>query len=92
MKKLGNYLNYIAEQDLGAYQYKTLLMLLECPQTQTMIGDRLGIIKQNMNKIAKDLEQRGYIVVDRVEGRNKFFRAVTDIEVLQKAMKGQIKL
>lgn len=92
MNKLIDYLKYIAEQELGAYHYRTLLMLLERPQTQTMVGDRLGLIKQNMNKIARDLERGGYIVVDRIEGRNKFFRVITDIEALQRTMKGQIKL
>lgn len=92
MKKLINYLTYIAEQDLGTYHYKMVLMLLEHPQTQTMIADKLGIAKQNMNKVAKDLESSGYIVIDRIEGRNKFFRVVTDIGVLQKALKGQMKL
>lgn len=45
-----------------------------------------------MNKITGDLERLGYIEVDRVEGRNKFYKIITDIEKLQTAMKGQIKL
>lgn len=92
MRKLINYLNHIAEQELGTYHYKMLLMLLERPQTQTMVADKLGIAKQNINKVARDLEQGGYITTDRVEGRNKFLKVITDVEVLQKTLKGQIKL
>ena len=92
MANINDYLEYIALQDLKTYHYKTLLMLLKCPLTQSMISNRLEIRKQNMNKITGDLERLGYIEVDRVEGRNKFYKIITDIEKLHTAMKGQIKL
>lgn len=92
MTDINDYLEHIALQNLKTYHYKTLLLLLKSPLTQSMIGDRLGVRRQNINKITRGLEQLGYIEVDRIEGKNKFYRVVTDMKRLQAVFQGQMKL
>lgn len=91
MKVPSEYLEYIALRELTTYHYKTLLILVDKPQTQSMISDVLGVKKQNLNKIMRELEQAGFVEVDRVEGRNKFYRAVLDLDRLQNTLPGQVK-
>lgn len=92
MKISNEYLKFIALQDFTTYHYKTLLILADGPQTQSMICDKLGIQKQQINKVFKHLEGLGFIEVDRVEGRNKFYRLVTDLEQIGNVMPGQVKI
>ncbi|MEG2338160.1 MAG: helix-turn-helix domain-containing protein [Clostridium sp.] len=92
MKISSQYLGYIALKELTTYHYKTLLILVDKPQTQSMICDILGVHKQNLNKIMRELEQLGFVEVDRVEGRNKFYKAVLDLDRLQNTLPGQTKI
>lgn len=86
------YLSYIARLDLKAYEYKILLMLLEKPYTQMNISVEIGIARQNVNKYIASLKRQGLLEVDRVEGRNKYYRPVTDMKKLVDIMPGQIKI
>lgn len=85
------YLEYIAMQDLKRYHLKTLLLLLKQPSTQTIIGEKLNVSRQNMNKIFKELEQGGYIRVFKVEGKNKFYEVILDVDKLRTTLKGQLR-
>ncbi|MGL6174978.1 MAG: helix-turn-helix domain-containing protein [Cellulosilyticaceae bacterium] len=91
MKKLENYLEFIALQDFTTYHYKALLILMYKPKTQSMICEKLGIQKQQINKVFKHLEGLGFIEVERVEGRNKFYKVVTDQERINSIIPGQTK-
>lgn len=91
MKMFNEYFSFIAQQELTTYHYKTLLILFEKPQTQSMICEKLNIRKQNINKIIRKLEQGGFIELDRVEGRNKFYKVVTDIKQINNVLPGQVK-
>lgn len=42
--------------------------------TQSQLSERLGLKRQNVHHCIKELEEHGYILVDRVEGRNKFLK------------------
>ncbi|MHC1747474.1 MAG: winged helix-turn-helix domain-containing protein [Cellulosilyticaceae bacterium] len=86
------YLMYLANADLKATEYKILLMLLTRPYTAAQIVQALGIMKGNTNRYMKNLENKGLIELDRVEGSNKFYRAVTDMKNLIEVMPGQTKL
>ncbi|MBQ1392432.1 MAG: MarR family transcriptional regulator, partial [Lachnospiraceae bacterium] len=44
--------------------------------TQAQIADFLQIKKQNINKYVVELTKMGLLEVDRIEGRNKFLKAV----------------
>ena len=90
MKNL-DYLEYIAMQDLKTYHLKTLLLLLKEPSTQATIGEKLNVSRQNINKIFKSLEQEGDICVYKMEGRNKFYEVVLNVEKLRNTLKGQMK-
>ena len=65
-----DYLNALANANLGTYHYKVLL-LLETKQ----VSEILKIKKQNINKYVSDLKKMGLLEVDRIEGRNQFLRA-----------------
>lgn len=91
-KSLTEYLGHIALMDLKAVEYKTLLLILDKPQTQMMICTKLGICKQNINKAFKTLEQYGLIEIDKVEGRNKFYKSITDLDKLDRVMPGQMEM
>lgn len=86
------YLDYIARLDLKAYEYKILLLLLKKPYTPTQMVQELAVMKQNINRYIQSLKKIGLIEVDRIEGRNKFYRAVTDVKKLTEFIPGQMKI
>lgn len=86
------YLFYIANMDLSAYQYKVLLLLMEKPYNQAALASTLKTKRQNIHKCVKELEELGLIEIDRQEGRNKYYRAVTAPEKLNVTIPGQIKI
>ena len=87
-----NYMEYLAKLDLITYHYKLLLLLNIKPYNQSQLADQLQIQKQNVHKYIKTLEAMGLIEVDRVEGRNKFYKAVTNMKVLHEVVPGQFKI
>lgn len=87
-----NYLIYIAMLDLNAYDYKVLLLLMEKPYNQAALSDTLKTTRQSIHKCIKGLETKNLIEVDRQEGRNKYYRAVSDLEKLRQLIHGQTKL
>lgn len=91
-KKELDYLFYIATLDLNAYDYKVLLLLMEKPCNQAALADTLRTKRQSIHKCVKELEVKNLIEVDRQEGRNKYYRIVTDLERLKLTVPGQIKL
>lgn len=91
-KKELDYLIYLATQNLTAYDYKILLLLLEKPYNQASIAEILNTKRQNIYKCFKGLEAKKLIEVDREEGRNKYYRAVTDLIQLQTMLPGQMKV
>lgn len=67
------YLELLATSNFAtAYHYRVLLLLLTGSYTQSQLAERLGLKRQNVHRCVKELEEHGYILVDRVEGRNKF--------------------
>lgn len=91
-KKELEYLQYLALADLTTYHYKILLLLNEKVRNQAQLAEILDIQKQNAYKYIKWLERMNLVKVDRIEGRNKFYKAVTDLERIQQALPGQTKI
>lgn len=71
-----DYLTALSTADLTTYHYKVLLLLAVQPMTQTQIADFLQTKKQNINKYVSELLKYGLLEVDRIEGKNKFLKAV----------------
>lgn len=94
MKK--RYFEMLAKSDFATtYHYKIVLLLLAAGAlTQVQIASELGVERQNVNRYVRDLLAHGYITVDRIEGRNKFLRAVTstkDIIAKDDVVNGQLR-
>ena len=79
-KLSADYIERLARADFKSpTHYKILFLLYGRSYTQVQICNELGIRKpQNITKIVKQLFQEGLIEVDRVEGRNKFLKAVVN--------------
>jgi predicted transcriptional regulator len=72
MKKEDLYEIYATNSSLKTYHYKVLLLLMNNERTQSEMCSELGITKQNINKICKDLLSIGYISNGKTVGRNKY--------------------
>lgn len=91
-KKDAEYLKILALMDLKTYHYKILLILNSEPQNQAQIAKILNIQKQNIYKYIKYLERLNLIEVDRVEGKNKFYRIISNSDHIKNVIPGQIKI
>lgn len=89
IKKELDYLVYIATLELTTYDYKILLLLLEKPCNQAILAETLRTKRQNIYKRIKILEQKKLIEIDRIEGKNKFYKAITDLDKLNLIIPGQ---
>jgi predicted transcriptional regulator len=85
-------MEYVAlDPSLKGYHYKILLLLSLEPRTQSYISSSLGVRKQNINKHFKELVDLGLIEVDRIEGRNKFYRVISDVSKINELpLRGQL--
>lgn len=91
-----DYLEILASSEfLTAYHYRVLILLLTGIYTQSQLADKLNMKRQNVHRCIKELEANGYIEVDRIEGRNKFFKATTSakkiLEATSNILQGQLK-
>ncbi|OPX42453.1 sugar-specific transcriptional regulator TrmB [Ruminiclostridium hungatei] len=86
------YMECIATMDLSTYNYKILLFLNIQSYTQSQIANMLGLQRQNVNKYFKELEAYGLVSVEKTEGRNTFYKAVTNLRLIKQNVKGQLKL
>jgi len=91
-RKVLDYLLYVATLDLNAYEYKILLLLIEKPLNQASLANILNSSRQYIYRCAKDLERKQLIEVDREEGRNKFYKIVTDINKIKDYLSSQTDL
>ena len=73
-----DYLTTLAMQEnFTTLHYKVMLILLSGKTyTKAQLAMKLGKYPQNLTQPIKDLMQQGYIDVERIEGRNKFLKAV----------------
>lgn len=75
------YLEHIALEEITSiYCYKILLLLITKEYTQAQLSKILNLKTQNTSKYVKELENINLIEVSKIEGRNKFFKAVTNLE------------
>ena len=78
LKISAEYLNDLAMQDgFTTLHYRIMLVLLTGKSyTKAQLATKLEKFPQNLAPPIKDLMDRGYVTVDRIEGRNKFLKAV----------------
>lgn len=82
------YLELLAYSGMSGSHFSILMLLMTGSFTQAQIGEKLNIRRQNVNRCIKELESRGFIESDRVEGRNKFLKAVTNAKAIETAQEG----
>ena len=70
-----DYLEFLADGNFTAYQYKVMLLLMTGEFTQMQLSTMLNIKKQNIGKVVKKLTEQGYIINTRTAGREKYFTA-----------------
>lgn len=74
------YFEKLVSIELSSVQcYRILLLLLIKSYTQSQLSIKLNVKSQNILKYVKELEAANLIEIDRIEGRNKFYKAVKDI-------------
>lgn len=87
------YIRYLTTLDISGQAFKVLLALNIQENTQSKIQEELNIKdKAQVNKIFKELNYRGLIEITKVEGRNKFYKAITDIKRLSINIPGQRRM
>lgn len=86
------YIKHLAAQDISGMCFRVLLLLNTCSYTQSYIAFLLNTDRQAINKVFLRLEHLGLIEVASVQGKNKFYRAVTDLKRLRLNEPGQMKL
>ncbi len=78
------YLELLATSNFTtAYHYRVLMLLIAGTYTQTQLAKKLNLKRQNVHRCIKELEEHGYILVDRIEGKNKFFKANTSVKSIR---------
>ena len=89
----GEYIEYLTSLDISGQAFRILLALNTREYTQFQIQEKLSIQdKAQVNKLFKDLSNRGLIEISKVEGRNKFYRAITNIKRLKINIPGQQRM
>lgn len=87
------YIEYLTSLDISGQAFRILLALNTREYTQFQIQEKLSIQdKAQVNKLFKDLSNRGLIEISKVEGRNKFYRAITNIKRLKINIPGQQRM
>lgn len=72
-----NLLGELATKRYSGMHYQVYLLLSTRPYTATQLATALGVSDTaNIRKPLLSLLSDGFIEVDRVEGRNKFYKAV----------------
>ncbi|MCI9110289.1 transcriptional regulator [uncultured Clostridium sp.] len=87
------YIEYLTNLEISSQAFRVLLALNIKEYTQSQVRKKLNIQdKAQVNKLFKDLIYKGLIEVTKVEGRNKFYRAITDVKSLKVNIPGQQKM
>lgn len=87
------YIDYLTTLDISGQSFRILLALNIKEHTQTQIQEKLNIQdKAQVNKLFKDLSNRGLIEISKVEGRNKFYKSVKDVKRLRINIPGQQRM
>ena len=60
-----------------------LLLTKNC--TQLQLVTKFDLKRQNVHRCVKELEQYRYILLDRIDGRNKFIKANTSVSAVHTA-------
>lgn len=87
------YIEYLSGLEISGQAFRILLALNIKEYTQSQIREKLNIQdKAQVNKLFKDLSYRGLIEITKIEGRNKFYRAITNTKRLKVNIAGQQRM
>ena len=87
------YIEYLTSLDISGQAFRVLLALNIKEYTQSQIQEKLNIQdKSQVNKLFKELDHRGLIEISKIEGRNKFYRAITNVKRLRVNIAGQQRM
>lgn len=78
------------DKRLKGMHMRVYMLLCSCGAlTQYQVVNMLQSQKQNINKCVKELESWGYIKVDKIEGKNKFYCIEKDDKIIEQVLIGQ---
>lgn len=86
------YIKYLSTLELSGVAFRTLMLLNLESNTQAQIAIQLDAHRQNINKVFNKLKDLGLIELVKRQGKNEFYRAVTDVKKLNINIPGQLKM
>jgi DNA-binding transcriptional ArsR family regulator len=86
------YTKLLSTVNISSLCFRTLLLLTLQDYTQSAISVLLNCDRQAINKAFITLKKHGLIELKRKEGKNEFYRAITDVKKLHLNIPGQTKL
>ena len=89
-----DYLELLASGNFTTYHYKVMLLLMTGTFTQAQLAAKLGVKAQNVHRCVKELTEHGFIIIDRIEGRNVFLKAEISVRKIKanNKIEGQLPL
>ncbi|WP_368240458.1 transcriptional regulator [Clostridium paraputrificum] len=85
------YIKHLSTLELSGLCFRVLLLLNIQSYTQSSIAILLHADRQAINKVFNKLKSNGLIELVKVEGKNKFYKAVVDVKRLTINIPGQTK-
>lgn len=85
------YIKYLSTVNLSGLCFRVLMLLILQSYTQSSIAILLHTDRQAINKTFNKLKEYGLIELVRKEGKNEFYKAVTDTKKLNVIIPGQTK-
>lgn len=77
----------------STYSYRILnLLLTKKTYTLTQLANILGVTIHTLYRPVRELEYHGLIEIEKIEGNNKFYKAMTNISRLDVLIPGQTKM
>ncbi|SDO75859.1 MarR family transcriptional regulator [Clostridium gasigenes] len=86
------YIKHLTTIDISGLCFRVLMLLVIGNYTQSAIANLLNKDRQVINKKINELEKSGLIELVKIQGTNKFYRAIVDIKRLKVNIPGQIKM
>lgn len=86
------YIKHLSTVNMSGLCFRILMLLnIQC-YTQSAVAILLNTDRQAINKAFTKMEGNGLIELTSIEGKNKFYSAVTDPKKLKTNIPGQTKL
>lgn len=86
------YIRHLTTINISGLCFRVLMLLVLENSTQGHVAKTLDKDRQAINKVFIELEKNGLVELMKIEGKNKFYRAITDIKRLKTNIPGQMNL